>query len=250
MPKWEDEAIVIKIKKQGEKSFILIALTKNHGKHLGWFNYRSKKISMLQPGDLVKLTWSARLSDQLGTFSAELHDSIVGKIIEDELKLSMLSSFCSLLNFFIPERELCTKFYKISKKYLFKLLDDQLVHKNLIENYLIWEIEILKEVGIFLNLKKCIVSGLEEDLKFVSPNSGNAVSENYAGKYESKLLKLPNFLGGKEVIQGNELEDLIGGFNLTYHFLKKFFHSIDYKYVKSPFSARERLIDNIKMKFV
>ena len=76
----------------------------------------------------------------------------------------------------------------------------------------------------------------------------NAVSENYAGKYESKLLKLPKLLGGKDVLKGNELDDLIGSFNLTYYFLKKFFNSIDYNYVKSPFAARERLIDNIKMK--
>ena len=105
MPKWEDEAIVIKIKKQGEKSFILIALTKNHGKHLGWFNYRSKKISMF---NLVIWLNLHGLQDFLSTeLFLQNCDSIVGKIIEDELKLSMLSSFCSLLNFFIPE-ELCT----------------------------------------------------------------------------------------------------------------------------------------------
>ena len=250
MPKWDDEAIVVKVKNQGEKSLLLIALTKHHGKHLGWFNHRSKKTSMLQPGDLVKITWSARLSDQLGTFSVELYQATVGKIIEDELKLSMLSSFCSLLNFCIPERELCTIFYNISKNYLFNLLDETITQKQLIENYLIWETHILKEVGIFLNLKKCVVSGLDKDLKFVSPKSGNAVSENFAGKYESKLLKLPKLLGGKDVLKGNELDDLIGSFNLTYYFLKKFFNSIDYNYAQSPFAARERLIDNIKVKFV
>ena len=44
MPKWEDEGIIIKIKKQGEKSFLLSVLTMKNGRYLGWLNSPSKKL--------------------------------------------------------------------------------------------------------------------------------------------------------------------------------------------------------------
>ena len=115
MPKWEDEGIIIKIKKQGEKSFLLSVLTMKNGRYLGWLNSPSKKINLIQPGDIVHLRWNARLSQQLGNFNVEGLNTTVGMILENGIKLSILSSFCSLIEKMLPERELCLNFYKSCK---------------------------------------------------------------------------------------------------------------------------------------
>ena len=56
-------------------------------------------------------------------------------------------------------------------------------------------------------------------MKYVSPKSGNAVGSSFAGKYEKKLLKLPFFLGGANVINNNENDDICSGFSLTFFFI-------------------------------
>ena len=57
-------------------------------------------------------------------------------------------------------------------------------------------------------------------------------------------------MGGKIVLNENEKDDLIHGFNLTYYFFKKFFHSIDYNYLTKPLIARAELIKNLELKFL
>ena len=250
MSNWNDEGIILNLNKQGEKGMLLNVLTKNYGRHLGWYNVRSKKLNFLQPGDFVNLIWKARVSDQLGTFYIELIESTVGKILENEIKLSILSSYCSLLNFFLPERQKCDNLYLVSRNYLLELKDESEELNVVIKKYLIWEINILKELGFYFDLKKCAVSGLTSDLKFVSPKTGNAVSEKYAGKFEKKLFILPKFLGGIKLLRDNELDDILGGFELNQHFFKKFVNNIDYKHFKIPFLARENLLEKFKLKFI
>ena len=82
---------------------------------------------------------------------------------------------------------------------------------------------MLAEVGISLNLTKCVLTGSKENLKYVSPKSGCAVSEDYNGEYREQLITLPNCLGGKILLNDNVYYDLLGGFNLTYYFFKKIF---------------------------
>ena len=163
MSNWNDEGIILNLNKQGEKGMLLNVLTKNYGRHLGWYNVRSKKLNFLQPGDFVNLIWKARVSDQLGTFYIELIESTVGKILENEIKLSILSSYCSLLNFFLPEREKCNHLYLVSRNYLLELKNESEELNVVIKKYLIWEINILKELGFYFDLKKCAVSGVTSD---------------------------------------------------------------------------------------
>ena len=246
MSKWSDDGVILSLSKQGERGFIINALTNNHGRHLGWYTVRSKKTNMFQPGDLVSLKWNARLADQMGLFSIELIQNTVGKIIHDKIKLSILSSFCSLLLFFLPERQNCANLYLVSKIFLNELINEKKQINLILKNYLIWEINVLKELGFYFNLQKCAVSGKTQNLQYVSPKTGNAVSSDYNGKYKQKLLRMPNFLGGVELINDRELDDVIGGFDLNYYFFKKFIININYKFSKQPFLARNRLLENFK----
>ena len=83
-------------------------------------------------------------------------------------------------------------------------------------------------------------------MKYVSPKSGNAVGSSFAGKYENRLLKLPFFLGGVNVINNNEIDDICSGLSLTLFFIKKFLDTFDFNNLTKLLFARIRLQNNLK----
>ena len=84
------------------------------------------------------------------------------------------------------------------------------------------------------------MTGAADDLAFVSPNSGAAVSRGAAFGYESKLLRLPPFL-----LAGGEAAwpDIFDGLRLTGHFLAR---DILVDRRADPLAARDRLVDRLK----
>ena len=74
MIEWQDDAIVLSVRPYGESSFIVLALTKERGKHAGLVRGVKSQAARggLQPGNFVRLTWRARLVDHLGVFQIEL----------------------------------------------------------------------------------------------------------------------------------------------------------------------------------
>ena len=77
------------------------------------------------------------------------------------------------------------------------------------------------EIGYGLDLSKCAVTSEKDNLVFVSPSTGSAVTEIGAGDYKSKLLKLPSFLIDHKIMYSKE--DVLDGLNLSEFFLKKWF---------------------------
>ena len=70
-----------------------------------------------------------------------------------------------------------------------------------------------------LDLTQCAVTGATEDLAYVSPKTGRAVSEAAAGPYKEKLIELPAFLstGGLP----SDDDQLRKGLDLTGYFLER-----------------------------
>ena len=99
MDNWTDIGIILKINKRGEKGNILNILTNHHGRYMGWFNNFNKKQYLLQPGDLVNVSWSSRISNQLGFFKVELIETTVGKIFNEQ-KEEITSSLILSLRIF------------------------------------------------------------------------------------------------------------------------------------------------------
>ena len=245
MDNWTDIGIILKIEKRGEKGNLLNVLTNNHGRYMGWFNNFNKKQYLIQPGDLVSVSWSSRISNQLGFFKIELIETTVGKIFNDKIRLDIISSFCSLNSFILPEREKCSFFFQKSKTFLKEIISKP-SNNEVLKLYVFWELDLLNEVGAPLNFSECTVSGDKKNLKFVSPKSGNAVGSSFAGKYENKLLKLPFFLGGVDVINNNENDDICSGLRLTLFFIKKFLDTFDFNNLTQLLFARTRLQNNLK----
>ena len=245
MDNWTDIGIILKIERRGERGNLLNILTNDHGRHMGWFNNFNKKQYLIQPGDLVSVSWSSRISNQLGFFKIELIETTVGKIFSDKIRLDIISSFCSLNSFILPEREKCSFFFQKSKTFLKEIISNS-SNNEVLKLYVFWELDLLNEVGTPLNFSECTVSGDKKNLKFVSPKSGNAVGGSFAGKYENKLLKLPFFLGGVDVINNNENDDICSGLKLTLFFIKKFLDTFDFNNLTQLLFARIRLQNNLK----
>ena len=66
-----------------------------------------------------------------------------------------------------------------------------------------------------------MVSGSKDDLKYVSPRSGCAVSGKSGIGWEKKLLILPAFLNHITSMKVLSKADLENGFKLTEYFIKK-----------------------------
>ena len=250
MPEWNDVGIILSAKKYGEKGLIVNILTETHGRYVGWINnYKTKSIlSSIQPGNLVKVFWKSRLIEQMGNFKIELISSISGKIFDEKLKLQALISLCSLLEKFLPERQSYSEIFNATKAFLNVLvINNELDNNQWIKGYVKWEIGLLSSIGFSLDLKKCAVTGQKNNLYYVSPKTGKAVSKQGAGKFAPKLLKLPMFLGGAEDIGSSLNEEIIMGLNITTYFFKnKLLSSINDTRLMNLPNPRDRLENMIK----
>ena len=250
MHEWDDLGIILSAKKYGEKGLIINVLTELHGRYVGWIsNYKTKSIlSSVQPGNLVKVFWKSRIIEQMGNFKIELISSISGKIFDEKLKLQALISLCSLLEKFLPERQKYFEIFDATKAFINVLaINEEFGNNQWLKGYVKWEIGLLSSIGFSLDLKQCAVTGQKNNLYYVSPKTGKAVSKQGAGKFAPKLLKLPMFLGGAEVIGSNLREEVIMGLNITTYFFKnKLLSSINDTRVMNLPNPRDRLENMIK----
>lgn len=213
---WRDTGILLSSRAHGENAAILEVLTPTHGRHLGVMRGgSSRKVAPhLQPGAQLDLTWRARLEGHIGSFTAEPLRSRAAHAMSARLNLAGLNAVTAMAGFALPERLPCPDFYAATEL----LLD--LLGKNDVWPlaYLRWEQALLEELGYGLDLAACAVTGEEEGLKYISPRTGAAVSEEGAGAWASKLLPLAPILRG----QGNGSPDeVISALKITGFFLDK-----------------------------
>lgn len=236
---WQDLAIIIDNKKYGENSAIVTVLTKDNGLYRGFVTagYSGKNRPIYQIGNYVDLIWRARLHEQLGYFTAELSLSVAAQLIFDAKRLAALAAIAALIAETLPEREPNYDIYK--KMYNFTQL--LLVNNNdWIKYYVEFEIELIKNLGFEIDFSKCVASGVKEDLIYVSPKSGCAVSKDAGEPYKNKLLKLPRFLKGDNDNLSNDC--IKNGLILTGFFLQKYHFAA--KFRGMPF-ARTHFVDLI-----
>lgn len=195
MIEWRDEAAVLACRPFGENSVIVEVFSADHGRHAGVVRGgTSRKMApVLQPGAQVSVTWKARLDDHLGSFTVEPLRSRAAAAMGDRLALAGLNAVCALLTHVLPEREPHGALYDRTVALL-----DLLGHGDLWPlAYLRWEQALLEEMGFGLDLSACAVRGTNEELIYVSPRSGRAVSRQAAGEWADRLLPLPPVLAGQ-----------------------------------------------------
>ena len=186
------------------------------------------------PGNTLSVNWRARLSEHLGFFNTELIKSRSSNYLNSSINLEVLNSICSLMDIF-PEREECIDLYNIIEELLDNLNNTRLWPFL----YIKFELLFIERMGYGLDLSSCAVNGSTDNLNWVSPKTGRAVSALGAKGWEDRLLKLPEFLGQNEVKSVSKV-DLLDSLKLTEFFLIKRVYS---QYAKNLSSSRKRMFD-------
>nr|WP_272210842.1 DNA repair protein RecO [Marinicella sp. W31]MDC2876759.1 DNA repair protein RecO [Marinicella sp. W31] len=232
---WQDEGIVLGMRRHGETSAIAEVMTLAHGRHLGLVRGgRSRTMRpVLQPGNRVSLTWRARLSEHLGEFRVEPVSQRAGLLMQSAAALHGMRAMAALLRL-LPERDphrhLCD-----AVEVIIAHLDDPTSAGELFVRF---ELALLNELGFGLDLARCAANGSAVDLVYVSPKSGRAVSKTAGAPYADRMLALPDFLR-TDLNETADPSGLEAGFRLTGFFLDR--HVYEPRGI-TPDNARESFI--------
>jgi DNA repair protein RecO (recombination protein O) len=234
---WRDSGFVLTARRHGESAAIVELLTEAHGRRAGLVRggQSPKRRALLQPGNLVAASWRGRLPEHLGTFEIELVRPHAAGVIDDPDRLAALSSAASLIALALPEHEPHGDVFQDLAQ-LIAALDST----GWPAQYIAWECALLAALGFGLDLSACAATGVNDDLAYVSPRSGRAVSRSAGAPYQDKLLPLPGFLWRDVPAEG---ADIIAGLVLTGHFLHH--HLLEPQGRLLP-EARARLADRLR----
>ncbi|GMV63025.1 MAG: hypothetical protein AMXMBFR74_21930 [Parvibaculum sp.] len=214
---WRDEGFVLSARAHGETSAILELFTREQGRTLGLVHGGAgqRMRSVLQPGNKLSAHWRARLSEHLGTYQVELVRPLAGLLMDDPLALLALSAASAVCGI-VPEREAHPALYD-GYEVLLETLQDEHVWPAIFVRF---ELGLLQELGFGLDLTRCAATGTRDDLIYVSPKSGSAVSRAAGEPYKERLFRLPAFLIGAQAGEASP-GDVAEGLRLTGHFLER-----------------------------
>ena len=234
---WTDEAIVLSARRHGESSAVVQLLTASQGRHAGLMRGAGGKRNrgVAEPGNLVQAAWKARLADHLGTLTLEPLHQTAAILMAAPRRLAGLVSACAVVEAALPEREPHPALYAGLRALLSVMEDHPGDDAIWPAAYVHWELGLLAKLGFGLDLTKCAATGATENLIYVSPRTGRAVSAAAGEPYKDRLLALPAFL----VERGPaDAAAVLEGLALTRAFLQSQVFDVVHKPVPA---ARDRL---------
>lgn len=214
---WSDDAVILALRRHGESSAIASLLTAGHGRQSGLIRGARGRAArgFLQPGSRIRATWRARLAEHLGTIAWEPLAAVSADVLDDAARLAALAAACAVADAVLPEREPQDAVYVGLLAVVASLADDAVWPSALVK----WERGLLQALGYGLDLDRCAATGTTDDLAYVSPRSGRAVSRAAGAPYHGRLLVLPEFLRTPGAV-GSRAE-AVAGLELTGHFLER-----------------------------
>ena len=214
---WADEGIILGLRRHGEANAIVELMTAAHGRHLGLVRGGGsrRQAAALQPGNGVRVVWRARLDEHLGTFSLEVVAPRAERLMAHAHSAFALSHVGSLVRM-LPERDPHPGLHETLVAVV-ENLDEPRLTGMLIARL---ELMMLSELGFGLDLDRCAATGGRNDLLYVSPKSGRAVSRDAGEPWRTQLFDLPYFLIG-EVAEPPSRRDVEAALELTGHFLAR-----------------------------
>ena len=208
--------MVLAARPQSEGNAVVTVLTEAQGSHRGLARGGNSRgqASLWLPGNLVQARWVARLQEQLGSLTAELVHPGAALAMDDPLTLAILSAACAVAEGALPEREPHPRVFAG----LVQLIAGLSRGEDALTEFVRWEASLLADLGYGMDLSACAVTGEVAGLAWVSPRTGRAVSDDAAGKWRARLLRLPGFLAGANSAGPEDWRD---GLKLTGHFLER-----------------------------
>lgn len=229
------EAIILSVHKFAEHGAVVRVFGREEGIYSGVCKYALSKAQrgIFQVGNRIHAQWNARLEEHLGTLGAELLTPIAALIMQDRQLLMALSSVTTLCLHAMQERDPHPILYDAVRDLLMQMA----LGEDWQESYVRFEMLLLSEAGFGLDLDQCAATGNTDDLVYVSPKSGCAVSKSAGAPYHERMLPLPAFLRHQRA--PSTLNELFDGLRLTGYFLH---HWLLEPHGKRLPAERERLI--------
>ena len=215
---FEDDAYVLSARAHGETGAIVELLTARHGKYAahvaGGASRRMKPF--LQAGARTIVHYRARVSDQLGSAQLEPVGEGPSALFDDRMALAGLSAAAAVAAAALPEREPHPGVFLAFEALTAALMLPEIWPAVFVR----FEAGLLQELGFGMDLSKCAATGEVDDLIYVSPRTGRAVSRKAGEPYKDRLLPLPPFMLSAQT--GLAAGDVKAGLDLTAHFLELF----------------------------
>lgn len=212
--RWRDDGIVLQAQLHGETALLVDVFTRQHGKVRALvLGGRSRKIrAAYEPGSLVDVTYAARTEGQLGRLNAEAERGL-RSVLAHPGPLAALGAAMALLSPTLPETQAYPALFDATVA-LLAILDE--AEDGWATAYVRWEVGVLGALGFGLDLSACAATGRNDQLAYVSPKTGRAVSLSAGEPYRDRLLPLPPFL----ISDGAADEaDIVAGLDMTGYFL-------------------------------
>lgn len=219
-----DDAFVLSARAHGDTGMVVDLLTEAHGRRAAYVaGGASRRMKpFLQPGARVVAEVRARTSEQLGSARLEPMGEGPSALFDDPLALIGLNAAAAVAQGALPEREPHPGAYLAFEALMAALAIPEVWPAVFVK----FEAGLLEDLGFGLDLASCAVTGELDDLVWVSPRTGRAVSRAAGAPYADKLLQLPPFLLGAQA--GLADGDVGRGLALTGHFLEQsVFHPQD-----------------------
>ena len=202
---WDDSAYLVSKNRYSENSIIAEVFTENHGKISGIiFGGTSKKIkNYLQIGNKIHVNYNSKSVTRIGYFKIEILKALTPLYFDENQKLSCITSAMHLIKILTAEAQ--------SNKEIFRLIDkffEILTFDNWIQEYIFWELELLKLLGYDLELKNIVEKEIVDS------------EINYYVKSSTEKKSIPNFLIDENNMDVN-LKNLLKGLKLVSDYLEK-----------------------------
>lgn len=213
------EAIVCAVLPHGEHGAVARVMTSNDGLQAGYVRGgRSRRLRpVLLPGNIVQIDLRARTDSQLGSMTAELVHSRA-PLMGEPLAVAAIDWTTALAAAVLPEGQPYPRLSTALSAVL-DAIEAAPTARGWAVALVRYELLLLAELGFGLDLSGCVATGSQDDLRWVSPKSGGAVSSAAGAAYADRLLPLPPFLveGGGEA----DWAEILDGLKLTGYFLDR-----------------------------
>jgi len=202
---WDDKGYLLSKNRYSENSIIAEVFTENYGKISGIiFGGTSKKLkNYLQIGNKIHVNYNSKSSNRIGYFKVEIVKATTPIYFDNSKKLCCIISAMHLVKLLTAEAQSNKDIYIIIDEF-FELL----IHKSWIEEYIFWELKLLKLLGYDLELKKMVEKEVIEG------------EINYFVKSSTEKKFIPNFLIDQNT-KNIDLNNLLKGFKLLTDYLEK-----------------------------
>ena len=221
---FEEDAFVLSARAHGDTGVIVELLTETHGRRAAYVaGGASRRMKpFLQAGARVRVDYRARTSDHLGSARLEPVGEGPSALFDDPMALTGLAAAAAVAQGALPEREPHPGAFLAFEALMAAFAIPEIWPAVFVR----FEAGLLEDLGFGLDLSKCAATGAVDDLVWVSPRTGRAVSREAGAPYADKLLPLPPFMLGAQAGVGEG--DVAAGLALTGHFLEQFvFHPMD-----------------------